>query len=81
MIYALLKIPTHHLIYSWIVYSGLFSQLEDPAVTAAVIDGNGPGWHLMTSKDFVDVNTESNHCSERTIKKVSWIDQPPTGPN
>lgn len=56
MLYALLKIPTHHLIYSWIVYSGLFSHLEDTAVAAAVIDGTGPGWHLMTSQDFVDVN-------------------------
>ena len=56
MIYALLKIPTHHLICSWIMYSGLFSQLEDQAITAPAIDVNGPGWHLMTSKDLVDVN-------------------------
>ena len=56
MIYALLNIPTHHLIYSWILCSGLFSPLEDTSVVAAVIDGTGPGWHLMTSRDFVDVN-------------------------
>ena len=49
---------------------------DEPAVSQAMIDGNGPGWHTLVADDFTKVNSHDDTWTFRDTGEIYCTGEP-----